>query len=158
MSPSGVSKAAKAKQAGTRSLRGNVLAPERPVCTVDPGDCREHPTYRRAGVEWPTRCSVHKEVGMVLVDSAKGAKAAAGKKKETSSFVGLSSVASSDNEGSTKEKRCTVRNCKLVATWTLFSNMQQTPMYREMHGKKHGDAAHVCPDLHEEGDCRHIVL
>jgi hypothetical protein len=93
---------------------------------------------------------------MVLVDSAKGAKA--GKKKETSSFVGLSSVTSSDNKGSTKEKRCTVRHCKGVATWTLFANIEQTPMYCEMHGKRQGDAAHVCPDLHEEVECGHIAL
>ena len=152
MSPDGLKNSAKAKrETSARSTRGKLLAPQKFRCDVDPGDCQETPTYRRRGKEWPTRCPAHKESEMVLWEAQKATENRNPSQKTATvsqSFAGLSSV--KVNEGATKGAIiCSVRNCKSQATWTLFENVDQTPMYCDVHGKAKGEAAHPCPKANE---------
>ena len=53
---------------GTRVKRSQLIAPDKLVCDVIPaGTCQEFPTFRRAGIDWPSRCATHKEADTISV-------------------------------------------------------------------------------------------
>ena len=53
---------------GARARRKQLIAPDKYVCDVLPaGTCQELPTFRRAGIDWPSRCATHKEADMLSV-------------------------------------------------------------------------------------------